>query len=350
MAFPRFAPRYALLSSILWTGAIWPQEREAGVGDSAKPTVENEAGVTDSSWRRPLASRNQMPFSLLFVYLAPDRASSLPTGAVELELGLDYSNIIQGQQSETERVRLDAEYLRTLVGLRRGFGRGVEIGVSLPFYVYYGGFLDPFINSFHKTFGFPNFLRGQTPNGLVDLQYSRGGDGVLSSDRSFRAVGDLSFEVKKTLVARRNAALAVRGKVKLPTGNPDTLSGSGATDLGVGVAFDRVGDRFGVYVNASYQFLGTTVRIPTRDFFSVMAAVDWRFKPRLAAVLQVDDVGPPIRGELPLLNRHARQLALGLRWQASERFACEWRLVEDLSTFSPDFTFAFQMGVRLRRK
>jgi hypothetical protein len=77
-----------------------------------------------------------------------------------------------------------------------------------------------------------------------------------------------------------------------------------------------------------------------------MAGADWRFKPRLAALLQVDYMGPPVRGEVMNLNESGMQLALGLRYRHSEAFAYEWRLVEDLSNFSPDFTFAFQMEVR----
>jgi Protein of unknown function (DUF3187) len=325
---------------MVFPGVVSPQETKP-----EEPVVAD----SDSSWRRPLGSRNQMPLSLLFVYLPPDRAESLPAGATGLDLSFDYSNIIQGQDSETELIHLDAEYLRTLVGLRRGLGGGVEVGVEIPFYVYYGGFLDSFVNAFHEKFGFPNYLRGQTPNGLVVLQYSREGSTMLSADQAFRAVGDLSFDVKKTLVAGEGGALAARGMVKLPTGKPETWSGSGAADVALGLAFDRVGDRFGFYANASYQFLGTTELVRSRDFFSLMLAFDWRFKPHLAAVLQVDAGTPPLEGELPLLNRNPSQLALGLRFRHSERFCYEWRLVEDLSTFSPDFTFAFQMGVTWKR-
>ncbi len=325
-------------------------ERPAEAAATQTNAEPKPVDVTDTSWRRPLASRNQMPLSLLFGYLAPDRAGTLSPGALGIELNFDYSNIITSQESDIEKVRFDAEYLRTLVGLRRGFGGGVELGVSIPFYVYYGGFLNPFVNSFHQTFGFPNFLRGQTPYDLVNLRYSHGGDVALSADQAFGAVGDLSFDVKKKLFERHRTALALRGLVKLPTGKPDTVSGSGAADYGVGVAFDRVGDRFGLYVNANYLFAGTTELIPAKDFFSLVAAVDWRFKPHLAAVLQVDAVSPQLQGELPLLNRRGSQLALGLRWRRSERFRYEWRLVEDLSTFSPDFTFAFQMGISLRNK
>jgi hypothetical protein len=308
--------------------------------------AQTEAPADDSSWRRPLRSRNQTPLALLFVYVTPDRAASIGKGALDLDIVFDYSNIIQEQETEHEFLRFDLEYLRTLVALKRGFGHGVELGFEVPFYVYYGGFLDPFVSSFHEAFGLPNLLRGQTPYGLVDYQYRRGDEVVLGGTNSFGAVGDLAFTAKKTLLESHPYALSIRAVLKVPTGSPSNLSGSGATDFGLGVAFERVGAKYGLYMNASYQFLGTPERFETRDYFSFMAGADWRFKPRLAALLQVDSMGPPVRGELMNLNDPGIQLAFGLRYRHSEAFAYEWRLVEDLSSFSPDFTFAFQVEVR----
>ena len=310
---------------------------------------EKKVDDEGSSWRRPLGSRNQTPLALLFVYMTPDRAAAIGKGELDLDIVFDYSNLIQEQQTENEFLRFDLEYLRTLVALKRGFGRGLELGFEVPFYVYYGGFLDPFVNSFHEAFGLPNLLRGQTPYGLVDFQYRRGDQVVLAGMSSFGAVGDVALGVKKTLYERSSSALAVRGALKLPTGDPQNLSGSGATDFGLGVAFDRIGPKYGLYLNANYHFLGAPERFETRDYFSFMVGADWRFKPRLAALLQMDYMRPPIVGEVLNLNQPGIQLALGLRYRHSEAFTYEWRLAEDLSSFSPDFTLAFQMEVRSKR-
>jgi hypothetical protein len=311
---------------------------------------EEAAELSDSSWRRPLASRNQIPLSLLFIYLTPDRSGIVPRGQIDFDLSFDYSNIILAAEEESEAIRLDLEYLRTLLSLKRGFGGGLDLGIEIPFYVYYGGFLDPFVDDFHETLGFPNFLRGQTPYGLVDYQYRRGDRVVFRGDSSFSAVGDVTFSGKKILVSQNRYGLALRGAVKLPTGSPENLSGSGSTDFGVGAAFDRIGDRFGFYVNASYHFLGSTETLTTQDYFSLMAGADWRIKPRITALLQADYSRPTIEGELPFFDRSPSQLALGLRYRHSDTFVYEWRFVEDLSTFSPDFTIAFQLGVRFRRE
>ena len=310
------------------------------------PDEKAEEADFDSSWRRPLGSRNQTPLALLFVYMTPDRAAAIGKGELDLDIVFDYSNIIQEQQTENEFLRFDLEYLRTLVALKRGFGSGFELGFSVPFYVYYGGFLDPIVSSFHEAFGLPNHLRGQTPYGLVDYEYRHGDEVILAGMSSFGAVGDITLDAKKMLYERSSRALSVRGTLKLPTGDPQNLSGSGATDFGLGVAFDRIGPKYGVYLNANYHFLGTADEFETRDYASFMVGADWRFKPSLAAVIQIDYMRPPIRGEVSNLTHPGIQLALGIRYRHSDGFAYEWRLVEDLSSFSPDFTFAFQMEVR----
>lgn len=324
----------SLCALVLSASAVFGQTETAG-----------EETFPSSSWRRPLGSRNQTPIALLFVYLTPERASSLGKGVLDLDFTFDYSNIIQEQQTDNEFLRFDLEYLRTLVAIKRGFGHGLELGFSVPFYLYYGGFLDPLVSSFHEAFGLPNLLRGQTPYGLVDFQYRRGDQVVLAGTDSFGAVGDIVLDVKKTLYQRDSRSLALRGAIKLPTGDPQNLSGSGATDFGLGVAFDRIGEKYGLYLNAGYHFLGTPERFETRDYYSFMVGADWRFKPRLAAVLQVDYMRAPVVSAVSNLDEPGMQAAVGLRYRHSETFVYEWRLVEDLSSFSPDFTIAFQMEV-----
>ncbi|MGH9337189.1 MAG: DUF3187 family protein, partial [Vicinamibacteria bacterium] len=191
------------LSAVLICASTAPAQVE--------PVSTAEIDVTDESWRRPLGSRNQSPLALLFIYMTPDHARAIEGGGLQLDVVFDYSNIIQEQSTETERVRFDLEYLRTLVALKRGFGSGLELGFSVPFYVYYGGFLDPLVSSFHEGLGLPNRLRGETPYGLVDYQYRRGDEVVLSGQDSFGAVGDVTFDVKKMVLDRGLYSLAVRG-------------------------------------------------------------------------------------------------------------------------------------------
>ena len=316
--------------------------------EESKQSKQSEP--TDTSWRRPLASRNQFPVSLLFVSLAPDKASSLANGHTTVDVNFDYSNIISDQESENESLLLDLEYLRTAVVFTLGLPKQMELGYSIPFYVYYGGFLDPFVDRFHRRFGLPNFVRGQTENGQTRYQLvTTSGATPFLGEESLTAVGDITVHFKKTLLEKDVYAFAFRTNLKLPTGDPEKLSGSGATDLGIGAAFDRITDRWAVYANANYHFLGQPDAFRVKDFFSFMGGFDYRLKPRLTAHLQFDYARPFVESALPIFNDAAQQIALGLRWRYSDRFVYEWRFVEDFSDVSTDFTFAFQIGMRWDR-
>jgi hypothetical protein len=288
--------------------------------------------------------------ALAFVSLEPDKAGALADGSTAIDIRFDYSNIITGQENDEELLLLDLEYLRTTAAIKRGLPQQIEIGASIPFYVYYGGFLDPFVSGFHDLLGLPNFLRGMTDDGETRYELTTGGATPLSGNESFTAIGDVTVHLKKTLVNEGRYALAARSDVKLPTGSLEKLSGSGATDVGIGAAFDRITDRWAMYANANYHFLGQPDALRVKDYFSFMAGVDWRFKPRLTAHLQYEHLRPFVVSQLPIFNEAAQQLALGLRWRYSERFVYEWRFVEDFSDVSPDFTIAFQLGIRWQRK
>jgi hypothetical protein len=340
----------AMLLSASVTFAQPPQSDEARKRESSNPSNETAAAAGERVWRRPLDSRNQFPVSLMFVSLTPDSATSLSRGDTSVDVRFDYSNIIIGRETDDELLYLDLEYLRSEVLIRHGLPWAVEAGVSIPFYVYYGGFLDPFVGGLHEFLGLPNFLRGQTGNGLTRYEFVTGTHAPFLGDDAIKAVGDITVHLKKTLFAGERYALAARSDVKLPVGEPATLSGSGAADAGIGVAFDRVTHRWGLYSNANYHFLGQPDGFRVKNYFSLMVGFDYRVKPRLTAHLQLDHAQAFVESRLSTFEEPPQQVAMGLRWRYSDRFVYEWRFVEDLSDGAPDFTLGFQLGIRWRAK
>ena len=143
--------------------------------------------------------------------------------------------------------------------------------------------------------------------------------------------------------------LAARAAIKLPTGSRDSLVSSGGTDLGFGVELSRVGRKVGGFFNLSYHVTSDLDDVRSKNFFSWMAAVDWRFKPRFSAVLQYDQFQPLLESDIKVLSQSGRQVVLGLRWRRSDRFHFEWRFAEDLSSTSPDFSLGFQVTYQWKR-
>jgi Protein of unknown function (DUF3187) len=326
------------------------RQEQAEDQENASPPIE-----VDDRWRGPLSNRNQFPPALLFVSLEPERARVLTKGERTIFVGFDYSNVLVVQETESGSLQIDLESLRTLVQGRFGLGKHFEIAAGLPIYWMQGGFLDPFISDFHNTFHLPNRVRAAAPNNIFRYEWRVGDTPVLEREDGFVALGDLTLQVKRALVWKALGAteLAARAAVKLPTGSEELVS-SGRPDLGFGVELSRVGRKVGGFFNLNYQVLSDLDHARSKNFFSWMAAFDWRFKPALSAVVQYDEFKPFLESDISILNQSGRQLILGLRWRRSDRFLFEWHFAEDLSasvaTAAPDFTFGFEMTYKWKRK
>jgi hypothetical protein len=275
----------------------------------------------------------------------PEGATVLTKRDVRLVFNFDYSNTIIDRSNDLESLFLDMEHLSTQIRFHAGLGKGIELGVALPFHIMYGGFLDSFISSYHDAFGFPNEVRGRTTNNLYELLYEVDGFALLERNEKSAGIGDVTISAKKALLEKGDNLLAIRAALKLPTGNQERLTGSGKTDFGIGLAASRIGERFGGYFNINYQFIGKPESLDTKDYLSVMAAFDWRFRNTVVAVFQYEVQQSYLKSQLPILANPAHQLVLGLRWKRSDRFQFEWRIAEDISEAGPDITVAFEWTI-----
>lgn len=112
----------------------------------------------------------------------------------------------------------------------------LQVGMALRLISYYGGFLDSVVESFHGAFNFPNAARDyfETDKTYVDIDTVNNVNFRL--DGPSVGFGDIDLWVKYTCLYRRWISLAVIGGFKLPTGSFARLTGSGAPDMGAGVA------------------------------------------------------------------------------------------------------------------
>jgi hypothetical protein len=319
--------------------------------DIEEEPVAPKIEESDDAWRGPVANRNQFPPAFLFISLEPERARVLKKGERTVSVHFDYSNIITLQETELESLEIDLESLRALLQVSFGLGRELEITGRIPFYWMYAGFLDPFISDFHHAFGLPNHIRDVEPDNVFRYHWRVEEVPILERDEGLVALGDLTVQVKRAIAWKElgPTELAARAAIKLPTGSRDKLVGSGGTDLGLGVELSRVGRKIGGFANLSYHITSDLDEARSKNFFSWMAAVDWRFKPSVSAILQYDEFRPMLESDIGALSKDGRQIILGLRWRRSDRFHYEWRFAEDLSSTSPDFTLGFQITYNWKR-
>ena len=317
----------------------------------ATPRSTHPQPTHDDAWRAPLANRNQFPPALLFIALEPERATVLSKGERRLFFNFDYSNILVLQDTVNEDLDLDLESLRVNLQINYGLGRDFEMAAALPIYSIHGGFLDSFISSYHNAFNLPNQVRGREPDNILRYRWQIDDRVITDQTEGFVALGDLTLQVKRAVRWKKlkETELAVRAGLKLPTGSRDHFVSSGGTDFAFGGEVSHLWKQVGAYFNVNYNITSDLEEVRSRNFFFFMGAVDWRFKPTLAAVLQYEQFQRFLESETKVLGQLARQLTIGIRWRRSDRFVFEWRLAEDVSTSAPDFTAGFQVTYNWKR-
>lgn len=198
--------------------------------------------ISQADLTTPLAVINQSP--LVQIYGLPDmgRSSLLTAGDLETRLVIDVSSHFIVKTRNNESLRLDGESYRYSLGLDYGFSNRLELGMEIPYVTHKGGQLDGFINDWHDFFGLPTNGRENAPKDQLNFSYSNNGTEVLSLQEKVEGIGDLRLRAAWQVSRRtENAptAVALRGSLKLPTGDSERLTGSGGTDLALWLTSGR---------------------------------------------------------------------------------------------------------------
>ena len=153
-------------------------------------------------------------------------------GTVLARIVLDEANSFQGGSGPRQSASMDGETLRTTLALRYGFTSRFEGGVDIPFVHHSGGFLDGFIESFHRWIGKPKNNGAGNPRNQLNYSYRRDGVTTVDLRDDTTAFGDVALSAAWRLSSPTDAgrSVALRAMLKLPTGKESALAGSGGTE------------------------------------------------------------------------------------------------------------------------
>lgn len=182
----------------------------------------------------PFHTFNQSPLVQIFGLPAAESAIVEGPGHARALVALDVANNYASHETEREKIILDGEGYRVTLALRRGIGSDLELGFDLPLVGYYGGVFDGFIEGWHDFFDLPQGNRGEFAHDRLLFSYARNGEERLRMDDAGMGLGDLRLGAGWQLYrddSPNPRALALRGSLKLPTGESGRLRGSGSTDL-----------------------------------------------------------------------------------------------------------------------
>lgn len=179
----------------------------------------------------PFHTFNQSPLVQIHGLPPLDSSRLVDAGRVQGIFSVDAANNFVIDADAAEQLTLDGETYRLTLAARYGLVKGVELGLDVPIVTQSGGFLDGFIEGFHRFFGLPRGGREDFPRDRLLYNYSVNGDDRINVRDSATGLGDVRVSGALQLYREEDAAVALRASVKLPTGSSGRLHGSGSTDF-----------------------------------------------------------------------------------------------------------------------
>jgi hypothetical protein len=298
----------------------------------------------------PYHLRNQNPFLQVFGLPVPEGGALTPPGTLQNRLVLSLTNHADSGETSTETIVLDGESYYLDAGFRYGLTGRWEVGVDLPYVAHRSGRLDNFIEGWHDTFGLTNGER-QGPSNRLQLTYRRDGITEVDLRNGGGGIGDVRVSGAYQLrAAGTGPAVALRGVVKLPTGNEHHLRGSGAADVAVtleATSRTTLADRpLDLYGQAGALVLGQGDLLSEHQKSRVPFAslgLMWRWKDTVDLRVQMAMQGKYFASGLSELGGSTASVAIGGGFRL-RRLGVELdvALVEDLiSDATPDFGLYF---------
>lgn len=307
----------------------------------------------------PFRTGNMAPLVQIHGLPVPDSARVLARGEGEVSAVADVTNNYTESAKGTEGVTFDGETYRLGLDLRYGIAPGVEAGIEIPLVIHSGGFLDGFIENFHKAFDFTNGGRDAVSRDRLLYRYERKGVERFRVDDSGGGIGDIRLTGGIQLYddqAEAPRRLALRGALKLPTGDSDRLRGSGSVDFALWLAGSddyRLGDwgHLTLFANAGGTIMGDSDMMGSqqRDLAATgVAGLGWSPVDWVAITAQGTWHSSLYSGnDLRAIGNDSLVMTGGFAFALSERTSLDLALSEDLSVdTAPDVSFHLALRQR----
>ncbi len=279
--------------------------------------------------------------------LPPSLSSALnPVYRNDIQVSYAISNTSLEQQSSNEHLVVDGELHRWQFTATHAINSHWNVSIELPYQSISGGTLDRFIEHFHNDFNLPNGNRANWPVNRLLINYARNGQTLYHLENSQSGIGDMTLRAGWQFDAQIVHTATVWFSAKVPTGNANKLTGSGAVDAAVSLAAQQqVNNDLQTYEQMSLSWLGNGTRMQQEQKHSVwsaMAGIDWRLFNTMDVVAQLNAHSAIFDSELRLLGQ-AMQFSVGPRYHA-QQWAASFFITEDIAVdTAPDVQFQFTL-------
>lgn len=322
---------------------------------TAQPVIaQSDGGPADDGTPHigygPLSARLQSAYQSLRLGILPRSPSHFSRGEHQLRIGATLSNIWAISREEFDPLRaaygdrlLDYETLDAHISYAYGVSRSIQLEAEYEQRWWFGGSLDGVIEGFHDLFGISQNGRDLAPrNDFRVFLDPRDGTGVV--DLGAEVDGSYSKNLLVTfhhnLTEGKASWPAISYAVIARYGDADASDGSG-WDAALSVGTSRRFGRLYLYLSLGYAWYPSDtfygIELPESQF-TVLAAGEWRFKPRMSLILEwlrMQDVETGSN----LFPDISNQIVVGWKWEVRQAGILEIGMLQNAVPYdaSPDF-------------
>lgn len=154
-------------------------------------------------------------------------------------------NLLERNFPEDEIYRVDLEGFRADVMVARGFGKGVTGQIRVPWITIGAPEWDAIAELVHDAIPVvDHYVRDLFPKGQTFLYLRTDGRSVVRRNELARSeIGDVALSLSKAIGSRWGLAHRLAVSLEIPTGEKNTIHGSGGWDAGLRWFGDRAGPR-----------------------------------------------------------------------------------------------------------
>ena len=205
----------------------------------------------------PYATRDQNIFNLLHGQALPTNASLIDRSQSKWNTSLVITNTLNIESNNNESIYLDYESYRFNLSYQYGLSKNWNLKLDVPLVHTSGGVFDSAIDDWHKFFNMDRGSRPYVVDNQYRINYAYRNQTLVDLEESSTTIGDIQLAIAHTLKDEEASSMSVWASVKLPTGDEDYLSGSGAADISAWFAMNQaVSNNWFFNLNAGAVILG----------------------------------------------------------------------------------------------
>lgn len=274
---------------------------------------------------------------------------ALPAQAISpftVDASYAIGNITLDQTAGNEHAIADAEVHRWNLSVLHRINANWQLSVEIPYQSISGGSLDAFIEHFHNAFNLPNGTRAESPRNRLLVDYRAGNQSLFHLSHNSSGVADTSVRAGWIIDHNASHSATLWFSAKLPTGNANSLSGSGSVDAAVTLSAQQRMDEFQFFEQLSLSYFGNSKRLSMlqkHSAWSGIAGIDWQWTGGLNLIAQLQTHSAIYNSGIRMLGT-ATQLSIGPQYHSTHWLA-SLSISEDIVTdTAPDVQFQFNLA------